>query len=204
MRPARPSGARRAAGTRPLRLLSEALRAQVTYGELSLEELAGGLGGPEDPPHTPLPGWEGVAVGPGPADQAPASPGDACGDAGAAPPGPAAYVDPGRGGARRGAELEPGQPGLGHRSAAWNSGSPVPALPPGPAAEPAAACGGSGPGPLGAALQRLLGAVLRPLPAEEAAVLAAAALAGVCQVRSRAEGPMSCGTVAHKADVADA
>ncbi len=188
--------ARHAAGTRPLRLLSEALRARVTYGELSLEELAGGLGGPEDPPHTPLPGWEGVAAAPGPMDRAPAALDDARGDA--------SDVEFGPGGARRGAELRSSPPGRAHSSAAWDPGSPVSALPPGPAADPAAACGGSGPGPLGAALQRLLGAVLRPLPAEEAAVLAAAALAGVCQARPRAEGPVSCGAVVHRADGADA
>ncbi len=188
--------ARHAAGTRPLRLLSEALRARVTYGELSLEELAGGLGGPEGPPHTLLPGWEDVAAAPGPMDRAPAALGDARGDS--------SDVEFGPGGARRGAELRPCPPGRAHSSVAWDPGSPVPALPPGPAADPAAACGGSGPGPLGAALQRLLGAVLRPLPAEEAAVLAAAALAGVCQARPRAEGPVSRGAVAHRLMALDA
>ena len=52
-----------ATGTPPLQLLSEVLQARVAFGELSLEELAGGLhpvGGP--PPHTPAPGWACLAA----------------------------------------------------------------------------------------------------------------------------------------------
>lgn len=138
---------RGAAGTPPLRLLSKALYAWITHGELSLEELAGALSlGCEDP--TPSRCFE-----------------HGCGYL-------AACV----------ASLPstPSARELGSSNAGLLCSERQPTV----HAHDAALRCEHAPAALDAALQRLLNCVLRPLPVGDAAALAAAALAGISQVRN--------------------